>query len=111
MITSSDPTTPRPGAAARAFLAREHRLLIGGQWVEADTDDRIELFNPATGATLSHVPAGGTRDIGRAVAAARSAFEGERVAHGREQSGAHHAAHRRSDRGERRRAGRAGNAE
>jgi len=62
---------------ARAFLAREHRLLIGGQWVSAASRDKIEVFDPATEAHLATVAGGGAEDIDRAVQAARKAFRGE----------------------------------
>lgn len=63
-------------AAAREFLARrDHRMLIGGEWVEAVSGQRLETLNPATGSVLGTIPAGGAADVDRAVAAARAAFE------------------------------------
>ncbi|MBM4196472.1 MAG: aldehyde dehydrogenase family protein [Gammaproteobacteria bacterium] len=66
-----------PSATAREFLARRHRLFIGGQWVDPAEKADIEVFDPATEERLATVPRGGPKDIDRAVAAARKAFEGE----------------------------------
>lgn len=52
------------------------KMFIGGQWVEALSGARFETRDPATGALLASVPAGGKADIDRAVSAARAAFEG-----------------------------------
>ncbi len=59
---------------ARAFLARDHRLLIGGQWVKSASGETIDVFDPATEAHLARVAGGGKEDIDRAVQAARKAF-------------------------------------
>ncbi|MDQ0470818.1 aldehyde dehydrogenase family protein [Labrys wisconsinensis] len=51
-------------------------MLIGGAWVGGASGNTLETRNPATGAVLARVPRGDQRDIDRAVAAARRAFEG-----------------------------------
>lgn len=67
-------TTP---AGLRRNLDGSHRkMFIGGEWVDALSGETFETRNPATGAVLATVPAGGKADIDRAVAAARAAFEG-----------------------------------
>ena len=66
-----------PSQAARDFLARRHQLFIGGQWVDPAEPGDIEVFDPATEARIATVARGGPKDIDRAVAAARAAFEGE----------------------------------
>lgn len=66
-----------PSAEARSFLEREHRLLIGGEWVASASRESIDVFDPATEAQLAKVAAGGKDDIDRAVMAARKAFRGE----------------------------------
>lgn len=67
-------TTPTGG---RRILDGSHRkMFIGGEWVDALSGETFETRNPATGALLATVPAGGKADIDRAVAAARAAFEG-----------------------------------
>ena len=66
-----------PSAEARSLLEREHRLLIGGQWVPSASRESIDVFNPATEVQLAKVAAGGKDDIDRAVVSARKAFRGE----------------------------------
>src|SRR5262249_37521157 len=57
-------------------LERYDRLYIGGDWVEPADGYIVESIDPATGAPWAQVAFGGPRDIDRAVAAAREAFEG-----------------------------------
>ncbi|HJV28242.1 MAG TPA: aldehyde dehydrogenase family protein [Aromatoleum sp.] len=59
----------------RRFLARQQRMLIGGEWVEAASGETLAVIDPACGEKFASVPAGGAADIDRAVAAARRAFE------------------------------------
>ncbi|WP_433933751.1 aldehyde dehydrogenase family protein [Brevundimonas diminuta] len=56
---------------------RTKRLLIGGAWVEAASGETFDVYNPSTGAVIAQVARGGPEDIDRAVAAARTAFEGD----------------------------------
>lgn len=65
----SQPATP-------GFIQGTKKLLIGGQWVEPSSGQRIEAINPATGELLCHVAQGNAQDVDRAVAAARRAFKG-----------------------------------
>ncbi|MDZ4766280.1 MAG: aldehyde dehydrogenase family protein [Chloroflexota bacterium] len=58
----------------QAFLNREQKLLIGGQWVAAASGATFDTLNPATGQPLTRVAAGDQADIDRAVRAARAAF-------------------------------------
>ncbi|SDD86180.1 CoA-acylating methylmalonate-semialdehyde dehydrogenase [Sporomusa acidovorans] len=48
---------------------------IGGQWVEASTERRETVPNPATGEILAYVPLSAREDVERAVVAARAAYE------------------------------------
>ncbi|MBD3785147.1 MAG: aldehyde dehydrogenase family protein [Micrococcales bacterium] len=66
----------RLGDAARRFLAADRKMLIDGQWVDAQSGRMIAVVDPATGLKLVDVPAAGAADVDRAVAAARRAFEG-----------------------------------
>jgi phenylacetaldehyde dehydrogenase len=66
---------PEPSAVVARFLKRQHRLLIGGEWVEAKSDKRVPVTDPATGRQISSVPDASAADVDRAVAAAREAFE------------------------------------
>lgn len=65
----------RPSPLAAAFLARDHRLLIGGEWVAPRSVGTIAVYDPATGEQIATVAAGCAADVDRAVAAAREAFE------------------------------------
>ncbi|MEN0104974.1 MAG: aldehyde dehydrogenase family protein [Pseudomonas sp.] len=53
---------------------REH-LYIDGQWLPAASGERFAVYNPASEAVLHQVAAGDARDIDKAVAAARRAFD------------------------------------
>lgn len=66
---------PAPSAATAAFLAADHRLFIGGRWIEASEGGRLDVENPATGEIVARVPAGTAADVDAAVAAARQAFD------------------------------------
>lgn len=50
------------------------RHYIGGSWVDSESGEVFSDLNPATGAVLTQVAAGGAPEIGRAVAAAAAAF-------------------------------------
>jgi acyl-CoA reductase-like NAD-dependent aldehyde dehydrogenase len=64
--------------AARSFAAGPHRLVIGGDRVEAADGRTFETLDPATGRTIAEVPHAGEEDVDRAVRAAREAFDGGR---------------------------------
>ncbi|RWH72456.1 aldehyde dehydrogenase family protein [Mesorhizobium sp.] len=61
--------------ATSAFLAREHKLLIDGKWVEASSGGTIAVEDPATEEVIATVQAGDRQDVEEAVKAARRAFE------------------------------------
>src|SRR3989442_12779517 len=63
------------GAPAREFISSNHRLLIGAERVEAADGHTFATLDPATGREIAHVAHAGPRDVERAVAAARAAFE------------------------------------
>ncbi len=50
------------------FLAREHNLLIGGEWLDAASGATFDTLDPATGRVLASVASGGAVDVDRAVA-------------------------------------------
>ena len=71
-------TTTAPVPLQRSvqdFLSRPRKLLIGGQWLDAQSGKTFETYNPATGEVLAHVAEGDRAEINQAVAAARKAFE------------------------------------
>jgi malonate-semialdehyde dehydrogenase (acetylating)/methylmalonate-semialdehyde dehydrogenase len=71
-------TVPERGAE-RGTALRTLSNYIGGRWVEARSDDLLDVTNPATGATLARVPLSGEADVDAAVAAALAAFPGWRA--------------------------------
>ena len=70
-------TTPAQFAGRPAFLNGSKRLLIGGKWVASQSGEEIDAINPADGSVLTRIARGTAADVDRAVAAARTAFEGE----------------------------------
>ena len=57
-----------------AVVQKEYDLFIGGTWTKSGSGKTIDVLNPATGELLTRVPAGDSRDVDAAVAAAREAF-------------------------------------
>jgi acyl-CoA reductase-like NAD-dependent aldehyde dehydrogenase len=60
---------------ARAFAAGPHRLVIGGERLDAADGRTFETLDPATGRPIAEVPQAGAADVDRAMSAAREAFE------------------------------------
>jgi len=52
----------------------EGKLYVGGNWVEPQGDEVIDVINPATGECIGSVPLGSPSDVDSAVSAARNAF-------------------------------------
>ena len=67
--------TDRLKALELGFLAETHKLFIGGEWLDAETGQTIDVINPATGQVFAKVQAAGPGDVDKAVKAARKAFE------------------------------------
>src|SRR3954468_19504509 len=61
--------------AARSFAAGPHRLVVGGERLEAADGRTFETVDPSTGVVIAEVPHAGAEDVDRAVRAAREAFE------------------------------------
>jgi aldehyde dehydrogenase (NAD+) len=57
-----------------ATALKNYQLYIGGEWVDAESDDGLDVINPATEETIGSVSQGSIADVDRAVAAARHAF-------------------------------------
>ena len=68
-------TDERLSEPTRAFLAREHGLLVDGEWRAAADGRTFPTYDPATGSAIAAVPHAGPEDVDAAVAAARRAFE------------------------------------
>ncbi|HSI81949.1 MAG TPA: aldehyde dehydrogenase family protein [Solirubrobacterales bacterium] len=63
--------------ASRQFVARApHRLLIDGEWIEAETGRTFSTVDPATGEPICDVSHAGPAAVERAARAARGALEG-----------------------------------
>jgi 1-pyrroline dehydrogenase len=58
-----------------ATAVKQHRMFVGGEWVEGTGGDTLPVTNPATGVVIAEVPAATAEDVDRAVAAARKAFD------------------------------------
>jgi betaine-aldehyde dehydrogenase len=58
-----------------AGKATRYKMLIGGEWVESESGERMDVISPADGAVLASVPKGGKKDVDAAVDAARDAFD------------------------------------
>jgi phenylacetaldehyde dehydrogenase len=61
--------------AAQAALARKPALFIGNEWVESSHGATIPVEDPSNGTIVSHIADASDRDVDRAVAAARAAFD------------------------------------
>jgi acyl-CoA reductase-like NAD-dependent aldehyde dehydrogenase len=60
---------------ARSFAAGPHRLLIGGERLEAADGRTFDTLDPSTGRPIAAVAYAGREDVDRAVRAAREAFD------------------------------------
>jgi acyl-CoA reductase-like NAD-dependent aldehyde dehydrogenase len=61
--------------AARSFAEGPHRLLIGGDRLEAADGRTFDTLDPSTGRVIASVAYAGAEDVDRAVRAAREAFD------------------------------------
>lgn len=55
---------------------RQIRNFVGGEYVDARTDERLEVRSPVTGEVVATSPRSNAKDVGRAYEAAAGAFEG-----------------------------------
>jgi succinate-semialdehyde dehydrogenase/glutarate-semialdehyde dehydrogenase len=58
------------------ITGKDEELLIGGRWVAADSEERLDVTNPATGETVGTVPDGSEEDVRAAIDAAADALAG-----------------------------------
>lgn len=66
---------PAYSDTAQKLLGRKPQLFIGGQWVDSSHDKTLEVEDPSTGKVIGHIVDASDRDVDRAVAAARAAFD------------------------------------
>lgn len=57
------------------WISRPKKLLINGEWVDAESGETFEVYNPANGKVIAHVAKGGAADIEEAVGHARKTFD------------------------------------
>ncbi len=48
-VVSDIARQPAPSSAVRAFIGKQPRLLINGEWVEPRSGKTLAVFDPATG--------------------------------------------------------------
>ena len=51
------------------------KLFIGGEWIDGDSTEMIDVENPATKEIIAKVPKGNEADCNKAVEAAKKGFE------------------------------------
>jgi malonate-semialdehyde dehydrogenase (acetylating)/methylmalonate-semialdehyde dehydrogenase len=67
-------STAMPTQTADATDVRTLRNYVGGRFVDAATDEHLDVTEPATGALLARVPLSSAADLDAAVRAAQEAF-------------------------------------
>ncbi|MDA8142870.1 MAG: aldehyde dehydrogenase family protein, partial [Thermoplasmatales archaeon] len=51
------------------------KLLIDGQWSDAENNETLNKYNPATGKIMGTFPSASRKDVDRAIDAAETSFE------------------------------------
>ena len=54
---------------------KTYQLYVNGEWVEGDSGKTFPVYDPSTEEVIAQVPDGTAKDVDRAVAAAKAAFE------------------------------------
>jgi betaine-aldehyde dehydrogenase/aminobutyraldehyde dehydrogenase len=52
----------------------QHKMFVGGEWVDSTSGETMDVLNPATGEVIAEVPRGTAEDVERAVDAAKKAW-------------------------------------
>jgi 1-pyrroline dehydrogenase len=58
-----------------ATAVKQHKLFIGGEWVDSSGGEVQQIISPATGEVMAEVPKATAEDVNRAVDVARKAFD------------------------------------
>ena len=74
-MTTIDRTQLEYSAAVKAALARKPQLYINGEWVDSSGGQTIDVEDPSNGQIISKFCEATDKDVDRAVAAARTAFD------------------------------------
>ena len=61
--------------AAKKAIARKPQLFINGEWVDSSHDKLLDIEDPSTGKVIAQMVDASDKDVDRAVAAARTAFD------------------------------------
>ena len=67
---------PAPESRSVVSIASSYGLFINGEFVDAKSGSTFKTINPATEEVLADISDAGAEDVDRAVAAARTAYEG-----------------------------------
>ena len=76
MTSKLFPYSPAPESRAIVNIASSYGLFIDGEFVDSLDGELFKTVNPATEEVLAEVVDAGARDVDRAIAAARKAYEG-----------------------------------
>ncbi|WAT16872.1 aldehyde dehydrogenase family protein [Aurantiacibacter sp. MUD11] len=76
--TTIDRTQREYSAAAKKALERSPQLYINGEWVDSSGGETIDVEDPSSGKIISKIVEATDKDVDRAVAAARAAFDDKR---------------------------------
>ena len=71
----TDSNTPTIDPELSAVLDHTGQFFIDGAWVDPDSDETLDVINPATEKPVATIALGDEADVDRAVAAARAAFQ------------------------------------
>ena len=74
-MTTIDRTQREYSDAVKKALARKPQLFINGEWVDSSGDATIDVEDPSSGKVISKFVEATDKDVDRAIAAARAAFE------------------------------------
>ena len=76
MTSKLFPYSPAPESRAVVNIASNYGLFIGGEFVDTIDGQQFKTVNPATEEVLAEITEAGPRDVDRAIAAARAAYDG-----------------------------------
>jgi betaine-aldehyde dehydrogenase len=62
-------------ATEAKISVRKYQMFINGEWVDSASGKRFPVYDPSTEEVIAEVPEANEKDINRAVAAAKAAFE------------------------------------
>jgi len=75
-VNAQTPIENRVEEFRQRWQGKVGKMLVGGEWREAESGETFETHDPSTGEKLADVASAGEADVNAAVAAARGAFEG-----------------------------------